>query len=164
MTRDRLFQVFVVDLDGGRLHWRQPSKFHNEKAGREAGCAWRSHSGKQYWHVKIDGRTYKRGRLIFFLAHGRFPSPCLDHINGNSLDDRLANIREATITQNAWNHKRRAKRSLLPMGVRLISASGRYQARIAFNKSMIHLGAYDTPAEAAFAYQAKRRELYGHFA
>lgn len=45
-----------------------------------------------------------------------------------------------------------------------MTASGRFEARIAYHKTMFHLGAYGTPAEAAAVYQRKRKEFYREFA
>ena len=164
VSKERVLEALSVDLGAGRFFWAKPSKFHSEKIGMEAGCSRKGHSGKHYWVIRIDGVSHKRGHLVFLIVHGRFPSPCLDHINGDSLDDRPCNIREATILQNAWNHKPHARRIKLPMGVRIISCSGRYQARISYKKKQIHLGAFDTPEEAANVYQSKRKELYREFA
>jgi hypothetical protein len=160
---EQLRELFRTDLEAGKLYWRRPPKHHPRLVGKEAGGARPSHNGKRYWVIKIGRKAVKRGRLVFALAHGRFPAPCVDHINGDSLDDRIANLREATITENAWNHKRRAKRSDLPMGVRT-DARGRFVARIRANGTPFHLGTFDTVAEARAAYAAKRKELFGEFA
>ena len=162
-TREQLLELFWVNLGEGKLYWRSPPKNHPRLLNQEAGLPRRGQNGKEYWIIKIGKKPYRRGHLIYFLKHGQFATPCLDHINGNSLDDRIENLRAATIQQNAQNHKKRAKDSDLPMGVRLTS-SGRFQARISLNKKQIHLGAYDTPQEAAAIYVAKRKELFNEFA
>ncbi len=156
-------RMFHADLTTGRLFWAVAPRTHPRLKGHEAGTARRAASGKFYWYIKIGGRAIKRSHLVFCLVHGRFPEPCCDHINGDSLDDRPSNLREATATQNAWNHKRRARRIQLPMGVRR-AASGRFQARIGHLGKQLHLGAYDTPEAAEAAYLAKRKELFGEFA
>lgn len=163
ISRSDILDALIPDLDAGRLYWIKPNKYHSEKTNREAGCPRSSRAGKHYWVIKINGRVYKRGHLIFCIVHGHFPSPCLDHKNGDSLDDRPKNLREATITQNAWNHKKRARRIELPMGVRILR-SGRYQARIAVNKKMMHLGTYSSPEEARKVYMKMRKKFYGEFA
>jgi len=116
-----------------------------------------------YSSLSINGRKIKRSRIVFALIHGRWPSGQIDHINGNSLDDRPSNLREATQTQNAWNHKKRTKRSPMPMGVRQIP-SGRYLARIACNKTKYALGIFDDVRDAEAAYQSARHRLFGEFA
>jgi HNH endonuclease len=155
-------RLFRIDLKEGRLFWRDVSRYHASRNGQEAGCPQRSRR-KSYWMVGIDGKLYLRGRLIFLAVHGRWPTPCLDHINGNSLDDRLENLRECTQLQNAWNHKGRRKKSDLPMGVRA-TPHGKFAARIAFKGTMLHLGHFESAAQAAAIYNAKRKELYREFA
>lgn len=151
-----------VDVASGKAYWLDATKYHARLNGQEAGCQ-RTHSnGKSYWHIKIDGTPYLRSAIVFAVANGRWPALTIDHANGDSLDDRAINLREATVTQNAWNHKRRAKASPLPMGVRQLGS--RYQARIAVNKSMIHLGCYSSPDEAAAVYQTARATHFGEFA
>lgn len=155
--------TFVVDPAAGSLVWKNPPKNHPRLKGCDAGSPRTGGSGKTYIHIKRDKVAIKRGWLIFLWLNGRWPVECLDHRDGDSTNDRSGNIREATVTQNAWNHHKRAKRADLPVGVRSIQ-SGRYQARIAHNKKVIHLGAFDTPEQAHSIYLAKRRELYHEFA
>lgn len=152
-----------VDINTGRVFWKNISKYHNEKINKEAGCA-KTDKGKTYHVIQIKGQKIKRSQIVFFAANGRWADPLVDHINGNSIDDRITNLREATVQENAMNHKKRKCRSGLPMGVRLVAGSGRYQARITLNKKQHHLGAYDTPEEAAEVYQKARREMFGDFA
>lgn len=163
-VRTWMESTFDVDADAGVLTWRVAPKNHPRMAGRPAGCSRPNQSNKRYVYVKKDRMALRRGWLIFLWVNYRWPADLLDHIDGNSMNDSRSNLREATVTQNAWNHKRRAKRSTLPMGVRIIPKSGRYQARIAVNKRMLHLGAFDTPQEAQTVYLAKRKELFGEFA
>lgn len=165
LTKERLEFLFAADLQRGRLYWRNVSKYHAEKVGQEAGCPVRNHCNKFYWVVTIDGRKYKRAHLIFCLAYGRFPSPMVDHKNGDSLNDAISNLRNATVTQNAWNHKTRKRRIALPMGVRFSKRNhNRFEARISFHGKQIALGTFDSVEHAQEVYASKRKELYGEFA
>lgn len=161
--RDYLAQRLRVDIDNGTAVWIDASAQHTGLNGREAGSARTSHSGKRYCHIKVDGVPLKRSHIIFLFAYGHWPDDQIDHINGDSMDDRIVNLRAATATQNAWNHKRRAKASSCPMGVRRLE-SGRFQARIACNKKTVHLGTFATEHDAAQAYQQHRKELFGDYA
>lgn len=160
---DYLKTRISVDVKAGKVFWIDATKHHRNLIGMEAGCSRKSHHGKSYWHIKIDGVAYKRAHIVFYFSNGAPCQEMVDHINGDSLDDRAANLREATATQNAWNHKKRARKTHLPMGVRSM-ASGKYQARIACNKKMLHLGTFDTPEQASAVYQQKRKELFNEFA
>ena len=163
LTIERFLELLDLDIETGRLTWKGTPHSRNWHAGKEAGTPV-TINGKTYWSIKIDGKLYKRSRLVYFITHGKMPSPCVDHRDGDSLNDRPDNLREATITENAWNHRPHKRRIKLPMGVRVIAWSGRYQARINCNHKQIHLGAYDTPEEAHAVYLEKRRELFGEFA
>ena len=159
---EQLREMFELNRRG-ELIWLLPPKQHPRMLGRVAGCPRQTHNGKTYWHVQINGRKYLRSHIVFCMAYGRWPIDQIDHIDGDSLRDVPENLREATATQNAWNHKKRAKKSPLPMGVRK-AVSGRYVARIAVNKRKITLGTFDEPDQAARAYQAARAQYFGEFA
>lgn len=87
----------------------------------------------------------------------------VDHANGDTLDNRRCNLRLATPSQNRANmplHKPN------PTGYRGVHRreSGRFRAQISDARQLIRLGTYDTAEEAARAYDAKAREIYGAFA
>lgn len=152
---------FDFDLENGKIYWKNVSKHHNKLNGKEAGMAIKSRNNKYYWVIKLNGKAYKRSRLIYFYVNGYFPHPCIDHIDGNSLNDKPSNLRQATVTQNSWNHKGRKKKSNLPMGIR--KQGNKYVARISYNKKQITIGSFDDIKTANAAYENKRIELYGNF-
>lgn len=156
-------QRIRLDKETGRFFWINPPKKHPDLFGKEAGYLNINKTGKNYWVIQIDGKKYKRSHLVFYFTNGYWAKPCIDHINGDSTDDRPSNLREATIRENAWNHKKRARRIQLPIGVRNL-ASGKFSARIGYCGKQIHLGSFQSPDEASAAYQSKRKELYGQFA
>lgn len=160
---EQLLEKLKFDKEIGQFIWIKPNKHHPDLMGKIAGCAQESSPNKKYWIIRFNKKAYKRGHLVYFLTHGEWPKPCLDHINGNSLDDRPENFRKATIMENTWNHKSRKRKINLPMGVR-INASGTYSARISVNKKRMHLGYFNTIEEAKDIYQKARKEMYGQFA
>jgi len=161
-SAEKLGQLFDLRR-GGVLVWIAPSKYHKNVAGNIAGTPIPNKSGKQYWHVSINGRKYKRSHLVYCMTTGRWPQEQIDHIDGNSLNDDPSNLREATHMQNMWNLKRRKRRLALPMGVKLL-ASGRYQARIRVNNKCLALGSFETSEMASAVYQSARKQHFGEFA
>ena len=156
---ERLRWLFI--LEGGSVVWNNPPFGRQMLAGRYAGSIWTS-SSRSYCHIQVDGRKYKRSHIVFAMTRGHWPVEQIDHINGDSLDDRPSNLREATQTENARNRRKR-KSSTVPMGVR-ISKNGRYVARIRVNNEYITLGTYDTIQEAEAVYRSARLEHFGEFA
>lgn len=142
----------------------------NKLAGTAAGTMKPSRHKKagyeysKYCLIHIGKRFYKRSRLVFLLVHGRWPTGVIDHINGDTMDDRPENLREATIAQNARNRVRRKARNF-PMGVHPVSGyPDKFQAAICFEGKQRYLGIFDSPEAASAVYQAKRKELFGEFA
>lgn len=83
-----------------------------------------------------------------------------DHINGDPLDNRRLNLREATPSQNARNSDLQKNNTCQYTGV---SRSGRYYiARIAGNKKI--LGSFMTALNASFCYDLAALQLWGEFA
>jgi hypothetical protein len=156
--------VFAADYETGKIFWKEPPKNHAEKRGCEAGYInIGKGKNKNYWQVRAFGRTFKRSRVMFHMAYGRWPIPSVDHINGDSLDDRLVNLRECNHSQNTANTPNRTRQLFLPRGVYL-SRKGRYIARITANGITTNLGTYDTPEQAFNAYSTARKETFGEFA
>lgn len=86
----------------------------------------------------------------------------VDHINGDTLDNRRSNLRVCTYSQNNCNaiHKKKNR-----TGYRGVSANGRsYVAQIVLQGIRYRLGSFPTPKEAAVAYDRAAINLHGEFA
>lgn len=95
-----------------------------------------------------------------------FPKGLLvDHRNNNTLDNRRANLRIATSSQNMVNRRRdKSKNSSQFRGVRFRKERGRWSAQITVNGKTFWLGSYDNEIEAAKAYDTAAKKHHGEFA
>ncbi len=77
--------------------------------------------------------------------------------NSNKLDCRLENLEYRS--RAVASRKRKTSSKAGYTGV--YKENNRYRAVISINRKSVHIGMFDTPEEAALAYNKKSRELYG---
>jgi hypothetical protein len=100
----------------------------------------------------MTGRGEYLHRLIWELHNGPIPKGMVvDHINQDSLDNRIENLRLLSTSQNHLNKSESRGYGKSP--------SGRYQARIQYKNKVHCLGTYDTEEEAKEAY-LKQKEVF----
>jgi hypothetical protein len=133
-----------------------------------------AHLARLNWKASISsGVVY--ARRTFWLGNGKYgseslhrvilrapPGVVVDHINGNGLDNRRANLRLASSAENSRNGRPRAANHSGFRGVCL--KKGRWVAQISVDYQKRHLGLFETAEAAAHAYDASARELHGVFA
>jgi hypothetical protein len=92
----------------------------------------------------------------------------VDHINGNSLDNRRCNLRVATRQQNRHNSRLNKNSGTGFTGVTELKGKqarkSRFRAYIIHNNKNELIGHFACPIEAAKAYDRRARELRGEFA
>jgi hypothetical protein len=116
-----------------------------------------------------DGR-YSRilmHREVLSLSKGQLIRPpegyVIDHVNGCGLDNRRANLRLATVAQNAWNARKRNPRSGYK-GVWFAKDKGLWRAVIVCHGQRKHLGYFKDKRQAAQAYDMAAKKYHRQFA
>ena len=112
-------------------------------------------------NVRVKGRMYRTIRMHRDII-GAPDKMQVDHINGNGLDNRRANIRVCTPSQNQWNSmvvtQNRSRKGVY------FHPNGKWVARIQVNKRRIHLGCFSYERDALVAYDRAAKEYFGEFA
>ncbi len=69
----------------------------------KAGQLWRSDDGLGYYVVGIRNRLYLVHRVLWCMRTGAWPLGVIDHLNRNTKDNSVANLRDTTQAENVWN-------------------------------------------------------------
>jgi len=148
---DYIKEHYSYDPDTGEIF--------SKRAGRVIGHKSKSRS-TFYWVAKIKGSYYRLHRVAWAIHYGVWPSGQIDHRNGNGLDNRLENLRDATHTQNQRNQRIHRKNTTGARGVCLCKRTGRFQALIWLNGKRLYIGRFDTVEAAAAARSAAEAKYW----
>lgn len=149
-----LREALDYDPATGVFRWRPGPR--RRRVGQIAGGV---NTRLGYRQICIAGRCLYAHRLAWLHMTGEWPIGELDHINGDREDNRWANLRPATRSENEQNISR--ARSDSRSGLRGVVARGRrWTAQIELDGKRRHLGTFDTAEEASGAYRAAKQELH----
>ena len=158
MTQEYLHSLFNYNKETGILTYKV-TRNYNATAGREAGYIW-SNGNKKYKHIKIDGANYRYHRVVWLYVNGNFPNGQIDHINGNTLDNRIENLRDVTSIENSMNRGIQSNNTSGYSGINKLP-SGNWRVRINVNKNRINVGTFATFEDAYKARKEAEKE-YGY--
>lgn len=115
-------------------------------------------NNRLYAVTSLGGKKVQMHRIVLGTPAGKFT----DHINGNGLDNRRANLRLATISQNKANSGPYRNNKNGYRGVTWASKN-RWRAKINVNNRRIDLGCFKTREEAARAYDQASDKWFGGY-
>ena len=136
----------------GVLIWKRPFG-GSIKAGFAAGYV----TNLGYLHVQFNKTKYFAHRIAWAIIKREDPLGLqIDHINGNKLDNRIANLRKASGKQNCCNQK-------AAKGYYFNKGHKKWKSQIRSNGKVIFLGYFDTEEQAREAYLRAKEKLHGEF-
>lgn len=157
ITSDLVRELFAYDPLTG-IVTRRVTRCSVAREGSVVGSL-----GGGYLIVSIESRRYQLHRIIWLYVHGYWPCDVIDHINGIPTDNRLSNLREATVAENVRYRRRRGGCKAPYKGV-MHTRSGKWQAQIYFQGKSHNLGTFATPELAHAAYVSGAEKFFGAFA
>lgn len=90
-----------------------------------------------YWTIRIDGTLFLAHRLAWMIYHGEVPN-IIDHINMDTLDNRIENLRNVDRVVNGRNSRRKSNNTSGVNGVYWHKQIGRWCAEGHYTESGIH--------------------------
>lgn len=148
-------RIYRYEPDTGKLIWIDEG-INRAKLGTEAGFD----NGQGYLQVCLQTKSIKFHRLCWALYYGAWPKKHIDHRNGDKKDNRIENLREATMADNCRNTLQKRAANRYP-GVR--ARHGKFAAEIQLNGKKRHLGTFENEIDAATTYAKASVELHGEF-
>ncbi len=150
-------EFFDYNPKTGALTWRRWFNVH--RRGDPVGGPTRG-----YLQVTILRKTYLVHRLCWMVQAGEEPPPIIDHADGDGMNNRWSNLREATVSQNAFNRAfRKVPRGRLPVGIIQHPTTKMYRAKITQDGSTWASAWFDAVDDAVAARAEKAVEMYGEF-
>ena len=129
--------------------------------------------GQFNWRVRVAkahilyGVRYVWPNTTQHLHQLIIPAPpdfMVDHINGDGLDNRRANLRIASRAQNRANSRLPVSNTSGFKGAFIDSSTGRWKSVIKCGGQYRHRGCFATKEEAHEAYAQALKQYYGEFA
>lgn len=115
-----------------------------------------------YARINYKGSRHRTLLHRYILKAKR--NQVVDHINGNTLDNRLKNLRFVNNHENSWNTKAGKRNKTGYKGVSWCVVRQLYRATITFKNSYKHIGYFDCKKAAALAYNKMAKKYFGKFA
>lgn len=110
---------------------------------------------QQYCVFNFGGIKYLAHRVAWAIHYGNWPIRQIDHINGIRSDNRITNLREATVRANSINRKRHREGNLCGAN----KCGNKFRARIRIGGKQINIGTFDTEQDASRAYHSRLKIL-----
>jgi len=153
ITQELLNEMF--EYSDGNLIRKVNSR--RAKAGSIAG--WKD---GRYMRVRVKGKMMLVHRIIFMMQHGYMPET-IDHINGDSFDNRIENLREATQQQNCLNRRLRSDNKCGVSNVFWHKQHKKYAVNVTIDGKSTHLGYFQDLTDASEMAEMAKKKHYGEF-
>lgn len=114
-----------------------------------------SPSGHGYMRIGVDGSRYYAHRLACLFMTGQWPKDDMDHIDHDRSNNKWANLRLATRSENMQNLVIGVKNTSGVKGVSWNAKRGQWHARFKHMHKMIHIGYFSDIREAESVYLEK---------
>lgn len=126
---------------------------------------WKWYCSSEGYAERDEGRRGNRKRILMHrLILGVSKEFQADHINNNRLDNRRANLRTCTYSENNQHRGVSSSNTSGYKGVTFVKVTKKWRATIRVNRVKVELGSYKNIIDAARAYNQAAKKYHGEFA
>jgi hypothetical protein len=118
---------------------------------------------KGYMQIGIGGKRYLQHRIIYLLFHGYLPS-VVDHIDGDTTNNRIENLRAATNTENLQNMKLCPSNTSGGKNISWDKKANKWLVMFRVNGANKYLGLFKDFEFADLVASEARHKFHGQFA
>ena len=168
---EQLWAYFIPDFVNGELYYRarDVATFSKLRLGKmwNTRYAWtkcKKVSKTGYKTVGIWDNKYKAHRVLWAMYYGEDTPDEIDHIDTNSLNNCITNLRKATHRQNSHNVGISTRNTSGRKGARRHKNGGNWYSVIYNGVKYQYLGTYPDRDSAGDAYDAAAKEIHKEFA
>lgn len=157
---DQYRHHFHYEPETGEIVWRVPTR-NGLSAGDVAGYV-----ASGYKRIALFGQCHKAHQIAWLIHYGTWPTASIDHINGDRVDNRIANLRVAGNSINSQNRANPSRNNRTGGYLGVCSTSkGRkpFRAQIKVNGKKLHIGSFMTAEEAHEAYLKAKALMHPGF-
>lgn len=160
VSQDELKELMHYEPSTG-IFTRLKSNNGFVKIGDEVGwTAGHGHTDLCYRSTEINRRKYLLHRLAFLYMTGKMPDLHIDHIDHNGLNNRWANLRQVTRSENLRNSRLSVNNKSGNKGVSFYIRNGKWRAAINADGKKRHLGYFIDKQDAINARKEAERKYY----
>lgn len=159
LTLKELRENLHYDPETGALCWKSHPAGKYVVPGRPTGLT----PSVRHRKISIFGKRYLVHRVIWFWMTGSWPDGLIDHKDRDPTNNRWQNLRVANYLQNVGNTGKKRQNKCGLKGI-MEAGSNRWAAQISKNYRSTHIGTFDCPAAAHFAYLIEAHKHFGDFA
>ena len=156
ITQELVKELF--DYRDGNLYWKN-TKSNRVVKGSVAGGLCK----KGYFRISINYKHYYNHRIIFLMFHGYLPK-LIDHKDGNRLNNKIENLRQATFAENLRNSKLRKNNTSGVKGVSWSKLHKKWRVAVMLNGDTYRLGLFKDLELAQLVAEEARNKYHKEFA
>jgi hypothetical protein len=155
--------VLDYDPETGVFSWKKCDDLKNRAQYRKSGKVAGFINNYGYVQISIKNRSYMAHRLAWLFVYGEWPTEIVDHIDRDSLNNRISNLRLANHQQNRCNSSIRIDNRSGYTGVSWSDYDQKWRASIVANGQRYDLGLFSELKEAGEARFEAEIKHFGEF-